>query len=657
MNDITSLKEKIKFLINKSIQNVFEYTKRETLNSKLDRIEEIGKNAQIEKYKIVFIGTVGAGKTTAISHLFNLTSTVKKSIKRGKKNKSVEVIEPLLSTGSGRTTICEVEIKSNEDIFIEIEPYSKDELIKEIQEFCESIYDKHSQKNTVSIELERAIRSIIGLKETTKQHKNEIGKTSIEKIDLAKNKAEEFSSLDKFIDYALNEAKLNDRVYTKKESKILFNKSGKDSKKWLKENFSKINRAEISHFSIPKKINVYINREIFGDSDLDKFESIIDTKGIDENPIREDLIKHIEEDNTICIFTSSYNDAPETNIRELLLYSLSKTSKKHQDKFITLVMPKNNEPEKENDSNGDREAGIAIKKEIIKKVFKSIKLDFSDDNILFYDALEFYDLNGQLDIDYDEEDIQEIKDELIENINNIIKKRKEGLQKEIIDIKESVSKIKEGKALLIEEENYVHNLIEKLKNIRNLNRRIPSFIYEDFVTKYVNYYATRYKAWNTKDAIHRRYGVFPERGYDTYYDAKVVVEGLTKDDMLQKFTKELKIEIEELIDNLGKDVEKLSDLTPEIKKVFEKEYDVFLSQVGDGVRVFLEEKNKNISFWKELIDRRGKGRGYNDDVTKIFHNKLISFQDSFDINRVFQNESEKEWEILIDKILKFFKKV
>ena len=70
----------------------------------------------------------------------------------------------------------------------------------------------------------------------------------------------------------------------------------------------------------------------------------------------------------------------------------------------------------------------------------------------------------------------------------------------------------------------------------------------------------------------------------------------------------------------------------------------------------LEQENKNKYFWQELIERRGKGRGYNDDVTRMLYNKLMSFQHGLDINGVLQDISEKEWEILIDKILVFFQK-
>lgn len=659
MSEFESLKNEIQSIIELSSENVFEYAKRETLHSKLERVKKIEKILEIKKYKLVFIGTVGAGKTTAISHLFNLTSLIKKTVKKGKKSKSIESIEPLLSTGSGRTTICEVEIKFSEQIAIEIEPYSQKDIKQQIEDFCESIYNEvnpkdneNSPKNIISIELERAIRSIIGLKELTKQNTDEDGKKNIEKIDLAKDKAKEFNSLAEFENFALAQANLNNR----NESKISFNQSDDDAKKWLKTNFSKINRAEIPTFSIPKKINVYINKDIVGESRLNIFNSVIDTKGIDESPIREDLTNYIENSNTICIFTSSYNDAPETNIRDLIQYSLTKESENYQDRFITLVMPKNNEPENENDADGDWEKGIAIKKDIVKKVFKNMKLNFNDKNILFYDALEFYDSEGRIDRDY-EEDIQESKDELIKNINNIIKKREEKLYEEIKNIKKDIVKLKNRKTLSKEDEYYIKDLAKKLETIKNLDNNIPNFIYEDFINKYISYYSSKYKAWNTKDAIHRRYGTFSQRGYNTYYDAKIIAEGLSNEEMLRKFTKKLKKEVEELIEILGKDVNKLEDLIPEIKIVINIEYDNFIRDVGDGVRNFLEKENKNRDFWLDLIERRGKGRGYNDEVIRMFRNKLMSLPHGLDINGVLQDFSEKEWENFINKILKFFKKI
>ena len=630
--------------------NVFGHINKETLTSRLQRLEKIEKILEKEKYNITFIGTVGAGKTTAISHLFNLTHNVQKTILIRGKKKPVEIVEPLLSTGSGRTTICEVIINFSEKTSIEIDPYEEDDLKKELEYFCDSFYEDKSQGNSISEELERAIRSIVGLKKNISSLEN-----PEQKIDKAKEMAKKLSK-DEFKKYAIEKANLNNRVYTREESLLVCNDD--EPKKWLRENFSKVNKAELNSLSIPKKIYLNINQDIYEKSNLDNFDSVIDTKGIDENPIREDLLAQIDDENTIVIFTSSYNDAPQSDIRELIEYAFSKKSKQYQDRFIVLIMPKNNEPSKENDGDGSWENGIYLKKEIVKKVFKEKRLNFNDNNILFYDALQFFDSEGRIDRDYDEEDIQEEKNELLTNIGKVIEQRKDNLYQEIKEIEQSCYSIIQNKNIELTQGNLeeIEEVETKLINIKDLGNRIPSWVYEEFTNSYINYYSTQYKAWNTKDAIHRRYGVFPERYYSTYLDAKVVAEGTTSDKMLKKFTKDLKEEVIISVKDLGSSIQELNQFTPEIVKLFEEEYDVFIDSVGNRIKDFLQSENQNQEFWWELIDRRGKGRGYNDDVARILKGKLKALRNGLSIDGVFQDYVEDEWEKLIDKVLRFFKK-
>ena len=652
---ITELRNEIKNAVNSidnDQNNVFEHMRKKSLISKLKRIDRIDKILDIQKYKIVFIGTIGAGKTTAICHLFNLVDDVEKSVEINKKKKNIKVTEPLFSTGSGRTTISEVVIKSHEKVYIEIEPYSKDKLEVLINEFCESFYSSNSEGDVISIEIERALRSITNLKKLTKKNKDKNGKVTSKTIDFAKEKAKEIS-LEEFKRYAFENAKLDNRIYNINDSK-LFCPQLVNPKQWLKENFEKINKAEISNFSLPKKIYIYVNDKIFGASELSLFDSIIDTKGIDENPIRPDLRDYIEQEDTICLFTSSYNDSPETNVRELMKYFLTQQSKNYEDRFVTFVMPHKGEPEKENDGDGSRGSGIEIKKDIIGSVFDSLKISFTKDNILFYDALQFYDSKGRIDRDYDKDDIQEVKDKIILGINCIIDNRKEKLFKEISNIKESFQLIQEGKPLSKEETDLIDDAIAKIRDISNIDRRIPSFIYEEFIDKYIDYYSENYKAWNTKDAIHRRLGTFEVRGFDTYFDAKVVAEGTDEDEMLRKFTKELNAEVKQIINDLGNSLKELKTLTPEIIKRFEIQYDIFIDTVGDQIEAFLRNNNENIIFWRELIDRRGKGAGYNQDVCTILRRKLEILDTGVSANRILQEYSEKEWKQTIDKILNFF---
>lgn len=272
--------------INDDKSNVFEHIRKKSLLSKLSRLNEISNILNIEKYKIVFIGKIGAGKTTAICHLFNLVQAIDKNIETKKGKVSIKVVEPLLSTASGRTTISEVIIKSAKNIYIEIDPYDREKLELLINDFCDSFYCEKSNNDVISTEMERALRSITKLNKITKKIKEEDGKITSKTVDLAEEKAKEVS-LEEFKRYAFENADLDKRCYDRVNS-LIFCPEVVDPKQWLKETFDKVNKADIPSLSIPKTIFIYINNQIFGLSELDGFDSVIDTKGIDESPIRAD---------------------------------------------------------------------------------------------------------------------------------------------------------------------------------------------------------------------------------------------------------------------------------------------------------------------------------------------------------------------------------
>ena len=164
------------------------------LKSKLNRLEEIAEILSIEKYKLVFIGTIGEGKTTAICHLFNLISEFQVSKKIRGKTRSITEVQELLATGSGRTTICEVIIEAAPKTYIEIEPYSLEQMENMIIEFCESLADLENMqgeaKVMISKEIETAIRNVIDLNKVYKTI-TEGGKKKTDIIDKAKKILEE----------------------------------------------------------------------------------------------------------------------------------------------------------------------------------------------------------------------------------------------------------------------------------------------------------------------------------------------------------------------------------------------------------------------------------------------------------------------------------
>ena len=75
-----------------------------------------------------------------------------------------------------------------------------------------------------------------------------------------------------------------------------------------------------------------------------------------------------------------------------------------------------------------------------------------------------------------------------------------------------------------------------------------------------------YKAWNTKHAIHRRFGTFDVENISLFYDGKIVAEGEDEDKMLKRFTNELKDRLENIIEGLSSAHKRLGKPDTRIRK-------------------------------------------------------------------------------------------
>jgi hypothetical protein len=630
------------------------------LEAKRSRLIEIEKNLRIEKYKLVFIGALGEGKTTAICHLFNLIGDFKVSKPIGGKIRSVTETQELLATGSGRTTICEVIIEAAQKTRIEIEPYTAEQMEKIIIEFCESLSDTENiqgeQKVMISKEIATAIRNIIDLNIVSRTI-TEGDKKQPLRIDKAKEKLES-SGLEGLKELAFRNADLASRTQTRIEF------DGQDDERtWIKRTFASINNAELKNFAIPKKIYVYVSEDILSGSNLSQFQAVVDTKGLDENPIRKDLQEYIDNQDTICLFATNFKDAPETSIRELMRYYLTSKSRDFHHRFVTFVITHQGDTEKVNGGDGTWELGTEIRREDIQGAFKNLNLEFFPENILFYDALRCYStqitkLNTDL---FSEEDVQSDRDACIQGIVNVIERRQQKIWlKEVEAIKTSFQKIKEGETLVEDEIEAIENAIQKIKILRDLGQRVPSFVYGEFIDNYVSYYKNNYRAWNTKHAINRRFGIYDARNIDIYYDARIVAEGRSEDEMLKKFTKEAKQNLEDILNELKSANEALETFIPELINQLDTFYDDFIDQVGLDIEEFLyneklSPQSTDSDFWIALINEKGKqrtkGETYTDNVCKTFERELEADEN---LNVFLQKKAEKSWAELVGKILHFF---
>jgi GTPase SAR1 family protein len=271
------------------LQNLSALVSIQAFQEIATRLAKIRRILNIQRYNLVFIGQVGAGKTTAICHLLNLvqTVTVERTLHNGKKV-TINKTQELLSTGAGKSTICEVVIRPAKFTYIEIDPYAAIELQQLIEEFGLWIWQKaHPATAKIRVEIPpdellRAIRNIVELPEIIVNGKLQ---------DCALGFASHFAS-DRYLEFKdelIGRGKLSARTATKIQPQT----EDVDEKLWLSGIFQSLNVAKLNNFSIPKRIYLNLSAKILS-FDHQRIGNIIDTRGLDlATKDRRDLAEYI----------------------------------------------------------------------------------------------------------------------------------------------------------------------------------------------------------------------------------------------------------------------------------------------------------------------------------------------------------------------------
>lgn len=295
-------------------------------------------------HNIAFIGDMGVGKSTAISFIFDLLvppSLAEKSINR-----------PVLETGAGGTTICEVHIKSGPEFGISLVPMSGAEMRELVADFCAAKWTLHTTEIReagdsigVSREAERAIRNMTGL--GRKRETNE-GKIIYHDpvADLAKSSGNE----DEFRTRILGLMSLDDR--TRRE--LWYDSSTrKHPMEWVTETFKAVNNGRMKDVPLPKSIDLHIPN--FGRSFGELEITVVDTKGVDDVAVREDLDHRLKDPRTGVVFCSRFNDAPGTSTRVLLQHMRQTFSERFDTgKVSILALPRSEEARAMKDDIGEQ---------------------------------------------------------------------------------------------------------------------------------------------------------------------------------------------------------------------------------------------------------------------------------------------------------------
>ena len=317
-------------------------------------------------HSMAWIGTVGVGKTTALSHLTNLMIPGKNGMP-----------QPVFPASGGRTTTSEVVIRLAPAYGIAVEPKSEDEIRLLVTEMVRAAADK---KGGISTELDRAIRNMADLK---KQKNPDDIRNQIDPITamiMLPNGVQ-----DDVVEEVVNRMRLDERT----ETQLILSETNEDGLKWLSKNITAINFGQDSRFSIPQRVTVFVPETAVRRSPYGL--SIIDTKGMHVTTERSDLQALTNDPRTLTVLCCGFNDAPGADPMKLLksIAELgSDAIERHR--VVLLVLPQGDQAMKVIDDSGEPpesvEHGYAIRAAQVEDSL--IEAGIGRLPVLFFNAIE-----------------------------------------------------------------------------------------------------------------------------------------------------------------------------------------------------------------------------------------------------------------------------
>lgn len=368
-------------------------------------ISETDRFLAEESHPIVFIGKVGGGKSSLVGTAAKLIVGSTPTDRTSLKNHSV------LAVGSGRTTVCEVSIRSvragdGGEIGLEIEPYSDEEMREIFSLYAEDEWNRlHPEVRKLDEddwaatpqEIQRVIREMAGYAE----RRLVTIKGGIKKLRIVRPLDEvipKFSAFGELAEHLLERASLSERTQTA----WWWNTADETARLELKKQFEEINLGKEVRASLPRRMTVVVP-EVLPDARHAFNPSLIDTRGLDGAvESRTDLQAYLRDPRALLVLCASFKDAPDADIRALLHSMGADAQLRSAIPRTLLLLADMGDADQVNGAEGDRDAGQEIKIDECLKVLQAVPVPeiaamersqvlafdvLKDDRILLVEAL------------------------------------------------------------------------------------------------------------------------------------------------------------------------------------------------------------------------------------------------------------------------------
>lgn len=355
---------------------------RAAFDGHLRKIAQINALLNVDKYRIVFIGEPGKGKTTAICNWLGLIRNDKKSV-------NTKEMGCLLTAAAGRTTVSEVHIRQTEGVSsIGISYMSREDQLARIRAFAEQYWEKvrEGERNEsevdLSVEMYRLIRNMSGLVDPSQG----TSERSKEKNEGIIKMMSDFSTVDEFYNYIVLKIDLDNRMCTD----IQYDGS-KQFEEWLSSQFHDLNYGLNDDCSIMDKVTINISR-VDLDLNLPSYVSeIIDTIGLDSE-VREDLQEFMLADDTICFLMDDLTNVPSVLVCNLIKCTFMSDWQRYlSNKVSIFVKSPLLELMAVNEANGDPKRGREIKQANLESICLKKNVPYNPINTLFLDSCAAYE--------------------------------------------------------------------------------------------------------------------------------------------------------------------------------------------------------------------------------------------------------------------------
>lgn len=317
------------------------------------------------EHSLAWIGSVGVGKTTALSYLTNLMVP-------GPGGRP----EPVFPATGGRTTTSEVMIRTAPAFGIMVEPRPEDEVRMLVAEMVRATAEG---TGGVSTEIDRAIRNMADIK----RRRNPVDPRSY--LDPVRELLDGSGDQDDVVQDIVNRMRLEQRT----ETQMILSESTANGLEWLSKNITAINYGQHARFSLPQRVTVFVPETAMRKSAFRL--NVIDTKGIHGTTERSDLLSYLAEPRTLSILCCGFNDAPGSEalkicktIQELRLDAVERQ------RVVLLALPRGDEAlrviTEDAEPPEDAAEGYAIRAMQVEDSLREANLPLIP--ILFFNAME-----------------------------------------------------------------------------------------------------------------------------------------------------------------------------------------------------------------------------------------------------------------------------